>query len=103
MATLGGHEPGSGPGQVGQDLTVLGTDHGPVRYPDHQVIAGRTVAVRPGPLRAVARLAHRPALEVEPRGHAGMHLEDHVAAAPAVAPVRAAQRREVLTVHGGAA
>ena len=43
------------------------------------------------------------AVEVEQRGHAGVHLEDHAAAAAAVAAVGAAERLELLPVDRGAA
>src|SRR4029077_2660701 len=54
-------------------------------------------------LLAVARAARRPAVQVEQRGHAGVHLEDDVAAPATVAAVGPAERLELLPVHRRAA
>ena len=94
-----GHEPGADTDQVGQHLAVGGLDLGPVRHRDDQVGAVGASAVRTLPRPAVAGPAHRAAVEVEQGGRARVHLEDHVAAAAAVAPVRAAQRLELLPVN----
>src|SRR5215472_5397177 len=56
-------------------------------------------AVRAGALLAAGRPAQRAAVQVQQRGHAGIHLEDHVAAAASVAAVRPAQWLELLPVH----
>ena len=102
-AAGGGHEPGADADQVGQHFAVGRLDLGPVRHRDDQVGAVGAGAVRPLALPAVAGPAHRAAVEVEQGGRARVHLEDHVAAAAAVAPVRAAQRLELLPVNRGAA
>ena len=96
-------EPGADPDQVGEYLAVGGLDLGPVRHRDDQVGGVGAGAVRALSLSAVAGPANRPAMEVEQGGRAGIHLEDHVTAAAAVAAVRAAQRLELLPVNRGAA
>src|ERR1700749_3086526 len=92
-AACGGDEPGADADQVGEYLAVGRLDLGPVWHLDDEVRALGTGAVRALPLPAVTGPAHRAAVEVEQGGRARVHLEDYVAAAPAVAPVRAAQRR----------
>ena len=96
-------EPGADADQVGEYLAVGGLDLGPVRHRDNQVSGVGTGAVRALSLSAVAGPADRPTMEVEQGGRAGIHLEDHVTAAAAVAAVRAAQRLELLPVNRGAA
>src|SRR6202042_2501806 len=70
---------------------------------DDQVRTVGAGAVRALALPTVAGLAHRAAVEVKQGGRARVHLEDHVAAAPTVAPVRAAERLELLPVNRRAA
>ena len=102
-AARGRDEPGAHADQVGEHLAVGGLDLGPVRHRDDQVRAVGAGAVRALALPAVAGPAHRAAVEVEQGGRARVHLEDHVTAAPAVSPVRAAERLELLPVNRGAA
>jgi len=54
-------------------------------------------------MTTVAGLSKQAGVEVKQGGRAGIHLEDHVTAAPPVAAVWAAQRLELLTVNRGAA
>src|SRR5438874_1684124 len=96
-------EPGADPDQVGEYLAVSGLDLGPVRHRDDQVSGVGAGAVRALSRPAVAGPSNRPAVEVEQGGRAGIHLEDDVTAAAAVAAVRAAQRLELLPVNRGAA
>ena len=89
--------------QVGEHLAVLVKDDRAARDPDDLVVAGGAVPVRPLALMAVGRLADRPPVEVEQRGRGRVDLEDHAAAAAAVAAVRAAKRLEFLPVDRRAA
>ena len=98
-----GHKPGTDADQVGEHLTVRGLDLGPVRHLDDQIGAVGAGAVRALALAAVAGPADRAAVEVEQGGRARIYLEDHVPPAPAVAPVGAAERLELLPVNRGAA
>ena len=102
-AARGGHEPGAGTDEVGEHLTVRGLDLGPVRHRDDEIGAVGSGPVRALALPAVTGPADRTAVEVEQGRRARVHLEDHVTAAPAVAPVRAAERLELLPVDRGAA
>ena len=102
-AARGGHEAGADAEQVGQHLAAGGLDLGPVRHRDDQVGTVGAGAVGALALPAVGGPADRAAVEVEQGGRTRVHLQDHVAAAPAVAPVRAAQRLELLPVNRGAA
>ena len=102
-AALRGHEPGPGADQVGEHLAVRRLDHGAVGDGHDQVRPVGAAAVRSRALLAVARAAHRPAVQVEQRGHARVHLENDVAAAASVAAVGAAERLELLPVHRRAA
>ena len=98
-----GDEARPGAHQVGDDVAVVGENHGPVRNLDYLIFSCGPVAVRTFALLAVSRLAHRAAMEVEQRRGACVHLEDHAAAPAAVAAVRAAERLELLPVDRCAA
>ena len=102
-AACGGHEPGADAEQVGEHLAVRGLDLGAVRHGDDQIRAVGAGPVGALALPAVAGPPHRAAVEVEQRGRARVHFEDHGAAAAAVAAVGAAERLELLPVDRGAA
>jgi hypothetical protein len=102
-AACRGHEPGADADQVGEHLAVRGLDLGAARHRDDQVGAVGAGTVGALALPAVAGPAHRAAVVVEQGGRARVHLEDHVAAVPAVAPVGAAERLELLPVNRSAA
>jgi hypothetical protein len=70
---------------------------------DYQIFTGGAVAVRPFALTAVPGLPDRAAVKVEQRRAGRVDLEDHAAAAAAVAAVGAAQRYELLPVDRRAA
>ena len=70
---------------------------------DNEVAAFGAAAVGALAGPAVAAAPDRAAVEVEQCGHAGVDLEDDVAAATAVPAVGAAERLELLAPDGGAA
>ena len=94
---------GAGPHQVGEHLSVAGENHRAVRDLDYQIFTGGAVAVRPLALTAVPGLPDRAAVKVEQRRAGRVDLEDHAAAAAAVAAVGAAERLELLPVDRCAA
>ncbi len=103
VAALGGDEPGARADQVGERGPVLGLDHGAVRDPQHEILAFGAAAVRTCAGLAAARPPEWPAVEIQQRRRAGIDLDDHIAAAAAVAPVRAAEWLELFPVDRGAA
>ena len=84
-------------------LPVLVQDDGAVRHGQDQVLAVLAGAVAALAGLAVGGLAVRAVVVVEQRGDVLVDDQDHVAAASAVAAVRAAERLELLPVNGGAA
>src|SRR5262249_16875772 len=82
---------------------VGGLDPGAARGGTNQAGAVGAGGVGAGALLAVAGPAHRPAVQVKQRGHARVHLEDDIPAPAAIAAIRAAERLELLPVHGRAA
>ncbi len=102
-AALGQHQLRARADQVGHQLAVPGLDHGAAGHGQHHVRAVRALPVRARARLAVARGAVRREVEVQQRGHVRLHDDQHISAAAAVAAVRAAERLELLPVHGGAA
>src|ERR1039458_5025740 len=102
-AARGGYEPAAGADEIGEDLAVRGLHLGPVRHWDDQVGAVGAGPVRTLALLAVTGPADRAAVEVEQGRRARVHFEDHIPAVAAVAPVRAAERLELLAMNRGAA
>ena len=100
---LGGDEAGARHGQVGENVALLRHDDCAHRHLEDEVFAAGAVAVR---ARAVAATP-RPDVRTEVEVHQGVglrgHLEDDVAAMPAVASVGSAERLELLAVDGHAA
>src|SRR5699024_11569451 len=94
--------PGTGPDQVGDHPALLIDDHGAFGYAQHQVLAPGAVPVAAHAGLAVAGLGVRAEVEVEQGVHAGIDLEDHRAAATAVAAVGPAEGFELLPMHRGA-
>jgi hypothetical protein len=92
-ATLARDEGGALADQVGEDVPGLVEDDGAVRDGEHEVLAVLAGPVVTGAGLAVRGLAVGVVVVVD--------YEEDIAAAPAVAPVAAAQRLELLTVHGG--
>src|ERR1017187_3448723 len=99
----GGYEPAAGADEIGEDLAVRGLHLGPVRHRDDQVGAVGAGPVRTLALLAVTGPADRAAVEVRQGRRARVHFEDHIPAVAAVAPVRAAERLELLAGNRGAA
>jgi hypothetical protein len=89
--------------EVGEHLAVRRHHHRAVRHPQLQIGAVRAVPVAALTLLAVAGAGMRPVVKVEKGVHTRVHGQHHIAAAAAVAAVRAAQRLELLAVHGRAA
>src|SRR6266581_457417 len=100
---------------MSEDLPAFGK---PTRPASATVLSSRTRVratpgsprrANPGALRraearaALPRPPQSPAVEIKQRRRAGIDLDDHIAAAASVTPVRAAKRLELLPVDGGAA
>jgi hypothetical protein len=100
-AALARDEGGALAGQAGEDVPGLVEDDGAVRDGEHEVLAVLAGPVVTGAGLAVRGLAVGVVVVVQQRGHGLLDDEDDIAATPAVAPVGAAQRLELLTVHGG--
>ena len=83
------------PHEIGDHRAIVAVavveDHRARRHFDHQVFTGAAVLILAAAGSAVARDQPRLVLEVQQRGHALVDLEDHVAAAPAVAAGGAAE------------
>ena len=91
------------PGQheVGELLAAfLVEDHRAGRDPHNQVSALMTILLFAAARLAVARDRARHVLEVEQRGQAFVDLEDHAAAAAAVAARRSAEGAELFAQKG---
>ena len=101
LAALRHDEPGSGPDHVGDRLAVRAYDDGARRHRQLQICAIRAVAVATHAGLALSRAGMRAVVEVEQRVDLWVHHQHHVAAPAAVPAVGAAQRLELLTVHGG--
>ncbi len=101
-ATRGGDEPRARPDEVGEDLAVRRHDDGAVRHGELQVVRVRAGLEPALALLPVAGRRVRAVVEVEQGVHARVDDEHDGAAAAPVAPVRAAERLELLAVHRGA-
>ena len=102
-AALGRDEAGARDGQIREHLAVLAAHHRAHRHLQHEIFAAGAVAPVAGAVRAALRLDVRAVLEVQQGVDLGGHLKHDVAAVPAVAAVRAAERFELLAVDGRAA
>ncbi len=101
-ATSGGdHQRRAVAHQVGQHVAVRVLDQRAVGDGEDEVLAVATVLVVAGALAAVLGATLRAVVVVDEGRHAGVDLEDDRAALPTVAPVGAAERLELLTVHRG--
>ena len=99
-SALGGDEPRAGADQVGEHLAVAVDDDRPVGHAQLEIGAVGAVAVAARAALAVAGALVRVVVEVEQGVHVRVDDERHVAAAAAVAAVRAAERLELLAVDG---
>ncbi len=97
------HEARARAHEVGEHLAVRRLHDRAVRHGQHDVLAVGAVAVRALAGLAAGGLAVRAVVVVEQRGGVGVDDEHDVAAATAVAAVRAAERLELLAVHRRAA
>jgi hypothetical protein len=92
-----------GADKVGQHLALGGLDHRAVGDTDDQVRTLGAGAVGALTGLPVATAPDRAAVEIQQRGHAGVDLENDVAAPAAVRAVGAAERLELLAPDGCAA
>src|SRR5690606_11867028 len=102
-APAGGHPPLAGGDQVREEPALVVFHLGARRHPDHQVFPVSPVLVGALAVLAPLRDEVRPPGEVDERGKALVHLEDHVAALAPVAPVGTAGRHVLLPPEAGAA
>ncbi len=100
-AAGGDDEPGAVAEHVGEDLALGGGHDGAVGHAQLDVVAVGAVLVPALADAALLRGAVRGAVVLQQRRDLGVDDEDDVAAGTAVAAVRAAQRLELLAVHGG--
>ncbi len=101
LPPLGQHDAGAGADEVGDDPAVGRADDGAGGHAQDLVLAPGAVPVAALARLAVAGLLVRAVVEVEQRVHAGVDLEDDVAAVAAVAAVGAAEGLELLAVDRG--
>jgi len=95
--------PRAGPDQVGEDLAVERRDDGAVGHRQDHALAVGAVAVVALALLAARGTPVRAVVVVQQRGDLRVDDEHDVAAVPAVAAVRAAERLELLAVDRRAA
>src|SRR5699024_4043316 len=102
LAAPGHDEPGPGPDHVRDRLAVRADDDRARRHRQLQIRTAGAVAVAAHAGLPLARPGVWAIVEIEQRVDLRIHDKHHVPAPAAVAAVGAAQRLELLPVHGGA-
>src|SRR5699024_1382268 len=103
VAAAGGHVAGADADQVGQHGAVLVGDHGAIGHGQDEVLAAGAVAEVALAEPAAGGALMGAVVVLQQRGGGRIDLEDHIAAAAPVGPVRAGQGFELLTTDGGGA
>ena len=101
LAALGQHHAGAGADEVGDDPAVGRADDRSRGNAEDAVLAARAAAVAALARLAVAGLLVRAVVEVQQRVHAGVDLEDDVAAVAPVAAVGPAEGLVLLPMDRG--